>query len=562
MKTQWKRIGSVLLPAFALASFILIVLGNGLGHEYFIDLRAEQLSKTTGIVLAVGPSAAAAGIRPGDRYDRGLLPTAQWFRSGGMVFRGQTVPVPIVRGGAVRVVEVPAVSLRNEIPLAEMVVNSIVAAFSLGLLAYVGFRRPSVLVALLIAFVGGALLSWPHFMSALAGLPDSLFGPTAYVLRTLCGVFPVALLASFAIRLGTDNTPRRRTITRVVDGIVLLAFFVDGFVYTRNLYIPEVVIFAALLLVSSVISLALAKPGERNRVGIVFAAIMIGGVGYAIAMLLWDLRAFDFSVFIVYVVLSVVIIPLALAYAILRHHVFDVTFVLNRTIVYAVTSAVLLIVFAALEFAAERYLTNLTHIASAIVEFLIALAVIVSARLVHSRVDRFVDSVLFRARHEQELALRRFATTVQFYTKQQPLVHDAVEILVRHGSVSGAAVYLTGGGPLQCAASSFSDAPKEIDENDLAYVELRAHRQTLDLHRVTTSLPGIRLYPMTLSGRLVGAVVIGERHGGEQTPPDIEEAIARVAESIAISIAAIETDAIRYENALLQQRLSSFAPAN
>jgi hypothetical protein len=561
MKNQPERVGSLLLPAIALVWFVLIVVGNTFGHEYFVDGKVAVETTAQSVVREVGPTLAAAGVVKGDALDRSRLSLALWFRANGMTPQGQPVVLAVVHDGAVRMVVAPAVRLSREMPVWENVLNLITAAFSLGLLAVVGYRRPSVSVALLIFFVGGAMLSWPHFMALVANLPDAVFTPLAYVMRTLCGLFPVMLLASFAIRLGADNSARRRTVVHIVDGIVVLGFLTDGFVYGGNAYSIQIALTAVLLLVAACVSLVWAKPRERNRVALVFAAIMVGGVGYAVTMLLNNL-GLNFTLFILYTGLSVLLIPLALSYAILRHRIFDITFVLNRTIVYATTSALLLIIFAALEFGAERYLTQLTHIASVIVEFLIALAVIVSARLVHSRVDRFVDAVLFRTRHEQELALRRFATTVQFYTEQRPLVRDAVDVLERYGSVTGVAIYLTGGGTLERVASSWHEAPLVVDENDLGYVELRAHRQTLDLHHVTTSLPGARLYPMTLSGRLVGAVAVGERHGAEQMPPDIDESIERVAESIAISIAAIETDAVRQENALLQQRLNALAPAN
>jgi GAF domain-containing protein len=66
---------------------------------------------------------------------------------------------------------------------------------------------------------------------------------------------------------------------------------------------------------------------------------------------------------------------------------------------------------------------------------------------------------------------------------------------------------------------------------------------------------------MILAGRLVGVLCIGNRAGGEAVPPDIDEAVAHIAGAIAIAVAAIETDAIREENASLQNRLSTLAAA-
>src|SRR5665213_3523812 len=196
-----------------------------------------------------------------------------------------------------------------------------------------------------------------------------------------------------------------------------------------------------------------------------FIAVMIGGAGYAINMIVYQFTH-DYTPFYFYTTLSVITVPTAVAYAILRHRIFDVSFALNRTLVYGVTSAFVLLVFAALEFVAERYLTDLTRVEGIAVEFAIALALIVSVRLVHGRVDRLVDNVLFRARHEQESALRRYATTVQFYTAQKPLVRDTLDALVRFGRVRGASAYIVSGAGLACVGSSPSTTPPDVDEND------------------------------------------------------------------------------------------------
>jgi hypothetical protein len=318
-------------------------------------------------------------------------------------------------------------------------------------------------------------------------------------------------------------------------------------------------LWALVLLCASVLSLRLAKPEDRARVGIVFAAIMIGGVGYAITMIAFSLGRISFTVFQIYTTISIDLIPIAVTYAILKHRVFDIEFVLNRTVVYALTSAILLLMFAALEFFAERYLLALTRVESTVVDFIIVLVVIVSARVVHTRVDRAVDNIFFRARHAQELALVRYATTAQFYTSTKPLIRDTLDTVGQYALVDGTAVYLAANGALANAGSSWLEAPAEIEENDAACADMRAHQEPLDLHDLATAFPGVRAYPMILAGRLVGVLCIGDRAGGEAIPPDIDKAVAHIAGAVAIAVAAIETDAIREENALLQRRLSALA---
>ncbi|HET7812999.1 MAG TPA: hypothetical protein VFL13_01345, partial [Candidatus Baltobacteraceae bacterium] len=429
-------------------------------------------------------------------------------------------------------------------------------ALSLVLAAFLGYRRPGIMIAALILFIGGGGINWNRVAAAVTSWPDWLLSLTCKPLALVCTIFPVLVLASFAIRLpGDEPSPEKRRVIRIVDSVVILGFVVEGMPYSATLSAIYLVFSALLVIAAAVLSLRYARPVDRARVAVVFAAVMIGGVGYAADMLV--------AIFVnlgpwygYYATMSAIIVPLALAYAILRHKVFDVAFVLNRTIVYGLTSTFLIVLLAALEFLAERYIVSFTRVESIAVEFAIALAVIVSARVAHQRIDQAVDRVLFRTRHQQEEALRRFATTAQFYTAQDPLIRDTVEALERFGRVQGAAVYLARGEDLRCERSSFPHSAAIVNENDPASVCLRAHREELDTHEMTTAFPGSRLYPMVLAGRLAGTLVTGDRENGEAIPPDIDEAIQRVAAAVGIALAAIDSDLIRAENANLRRQLN------
>ena len=107
----------------------------------------------------------------------------------------------------------------------------------------------------------------------------------------------------------------------------------------------------------------------------------------------------------------------------------------------------------------------------------------------------------------------------------------------------------------QVQASAFAVSAPEIDHNDMAYVELRAHHEPLHVHTMPTAFPGDRLYPMIRAGRIVGVIATGERESGEEMPPDIDDAIIRIAHAAATSLGAIESDQIRSELTELRTRL-------
>ena len=548
-------LAQILLPLFALLWLGAIYASVFGGKTYTADVvrRPEGFDS---IVVSSGPDARKAGLRAGDIVltSRMSAANASRFRNGAP--HGTMLHLLVSGRKGVRRVDLPATALRATSPIKDAF-DLLAITFSLLLAGYLGLRKPGVMIGALILFLGGGDLSWPRFAVFFANAPDAIYVPLVNVLSALCDWFPILALASFAVRLpGSEPARKHRAAIRITDAVVLAGFIAALFPQTNALYMSLTAFSGIALLGASLAALALARPSDRARVGIVFGGVMIGGVGYAVNMI--GLRGFNepFILFSLYATMSVVLVPVSVAYAILRHRVFDIAFVLNRTIVYALTSAAVVLVFAALEFAAERYLNDLTHVEGIALQFVIAMIVIVCVRSVHGRADRLVDNVLFRTRHEQESALRRFATTLQFYTEESALVRDTIDALGRYARVQGAALYVARTRELQLVRSSFSIAAPEIDQNDTAYVELRAHHEALQAHGMPTAFPGDRLYPMILAGRIGGVIATGERESGEAMPPDIDEAIHRIAAAVAVALAAIDSDRIREENRLLHARLA------
>jgi len=545
------------LPAFSLVWFVVLVAS--LFHSpTYVPAAKMQWRAWTAIIASPDPELASQDVKAGTAVDVAHMSFASVVRLKAGAPFGMPMSIAVSDAAGPRtVLDRADHRWSNGLSTSPLLVWIVIVSmtFSLALAGYLGYRKPGAMVGALMLFIAGGGITWPGVGQALSALPDWLFTAMVWPLSVLCTVFPTLVLASFAIRLpGDDPSPQKRKVIPVVDAIVVLGFLLAPFAASEVGVRIYAAVSAVIVIVTSILSLRYARPADRARVAVVFAAIMISGVGYAIAMIVLTLTGAT-AFFFGFANLSIVIVPLALAYAVLRHRVFDVVFVLNRTIVYALTSAFLIVLLAALEFGAERYIDTMTKAEGIALQFLIALAVTVSAGFAHRRIDRAVDTVLFRTRHQQEEALRRFATTAQFYTAQEPLIRGTVDALTRFGRVERAAVYLVIADRMQCEASEWGEAAQSIDENDPGYVALRAHREELDTHDLNTAFPGERLYPMVLAGRLAGTMATGQRENGEAMPPDINEAIRRIAAAVAIALAAIESDRIRDENTALRQRL-------
>ncbi|MBV9270155.1 MAG: hypothetical protein JO165_03620 [Candidatus Eremiobacteraeota bacterium] len=545
------------IAALCLFAVGLICLDLLRAPSYTTGLRGIYAPDRSSMLLTtVPPAARAAGIRAGDRL---LLRTGadRLFLTTG-VPHPSTVVVPIQRQGEVRFIPIRAETPSP--PLRDAAFVAAGAAWVLGLLivAFVGFRRPGIMMLALAFYACGGL-----------GSPDmtyfaSLFGQKAYgaiygILVTLFGSFPNAALASFAVRFpqGDSKSTYRRTI-HAIDAAVLAALAIEALYEAGILHFgPSYGTWylfgsAVLVAIAALLAIRHTQPAQRGRVLIVFAAIVLSAINYAAALALSP----NYNLLNWVVLPSGILVPAAVAYAILRHRIFDVGFVLNRTLVFGITSAVVIVVLAALEQLVQQYVTTLSRPQGAAVQFGIALAVVLLARNVHRRVDVAVDNLFFRVRHLQERALREFATTAQFYTEGQPLLRDAVDVLVRHGTFDASAIYLVDGMAMRSAISSFSRAVPLVDGNDPAVVRLRAVHQPLDLHNIPTAFPGTRAYPMTLAGRSLGTVTLGERESAETIPPDIDDAIRTMIAAIAIALETIESARLRRELAQLRANLS------
>ena len=113
-------------------------------------------------------------------------------------------------------------------------------------------------------------------------------------------------------------------------------------------------------------------------------------------------------------VLAGVVAPALFAYAILKHRVLDLGFALNRTLVYAAVSAILVGAFALAEWAIDHVLTIQGRETNALIDAAIALAVSLTFHPVRRFVEHAIELLFFRSWQEKAAALRKFVAEAGF----------------------------------------------------------------------------------------------------------------------------------------------------
>ena len=215
-------------------------------------------------------------------------------------------------------------------------------------------------------------------------------------------------------------------------------------------------------------------------------------------------------------------------YAALRARLVDVSFVINRALVYAAITGLLFGIFSVLELGLHELAVSdkLSWALQAIAALLLAVAL----SPLHRRIEHRVERIFF---HKQRLAiasLRGFAAEAPFIEQQSRLLDTAVQRL--HPHCDAAAVYERAPSGYLLRASRGRAWPQSVDIDDPAFVSLRARRLEVDLHGLGSAMGADSVaFPMTVGEALSGAVVCRPR-AGEQFAPDVRAALAEAAHSL------------------------------
>jgi hypothetical protein len=248
--------------------------------------------------------------------------------------------------------------------------------------------------------------------------------------------------------------------------------------------------------------------------------------------------------------------PLALAYAVLRHRVIDLGFAFNRTLIYGSFSAILLGCFGLIEWGVEHLLPEDWVKASAWIDAGAAVLVYLAFHRVHGAVEQRVEQVFFGQWQRNEEALRRFVGSAAYFEDTRALARAFADELARFGGGARVAVYRRNDGALDRVGGTWDTAPRHFREDDPAFALMRAERAPLDLDATRTDLPGVLALPMLDHGVLAGLVLLDLKGNGALYRPDEVALLGWAAHEVGLALAALHAGLIETENRLLKAQLA------
>ena len=252
-------------------------------------------------------------------------------------------------------------------------------------------------------------------------------------------------------------------------------------------------------------------------------------------------------------IVSSLIAPLVLAYAILRHRVLDLGFAINRTLVYAVVSAMLLAGFGLVEWGAEHLLPASVRESSVVIDALLAVAVFLAFHRVRDFAEHLIEGLFFRRWQEAEAGLRRFVREAAFVTRAPALAAGLCTALSRYVDGAGAALFLRApDGNFALAAGGAPNGPETLNADDPALLAIRADPRTISPLPAPSALRAALIAPMLHRNEVTGVVLLEAKSSGADYRPDEIELIGWAARQVGLDLHALELEALQLRLAAVE----------
>ncbi len=246
--------------------------------------------------------------------------------------------------------------------------------------------------------------------------------------------------------------------------------------------------------------------------------------------------------------------PPLFTYSIFRHRVFDLGFAVNRTLVYGILSALLLVVFGLIEWASEHFLPIENRETNALLDAGIALCIFLVFHRVRDFVEHNIEKLFFHTWHQKEAKLKRFVREAAFILKRDPMIAAYVAAVEEFCESAEVALYLADDeGTFRLVEGGLAGQPDILDADAKFMVTLRADRVAFEpeMTRIALALPMIH------RTEVIGVTLLGPKATGFGYRPDEKAVLADAAHQIGIDLHALEVERLQKRVTVLDIELAA-----
>jgi len=455
--------------------------------------RAEPLIRS----VAPGSPAAEAGIEAGDRIDLRLLGEYDHLKLMAPA-PGTTLNLSVIHDGVPRDVTLTAVVRKLSQPLRLLILGEFLSTAAFIVVgALLVFLRPAPMTWWLWLYCVG-IVPVNELLDFYSFLPAQVYHVVWLVGRILFGGFSAFPLMPFVLRFPEDRISGWRERVRVpaiAFTAVLLAYYIsiawiglhdglDHYSLFNGLPALGVYLFSATLLL---LTYQRSHGSARQRLKWVVTGMLIGFIAQIIVYLPgppWQAPLCE---------LLSIAMPISVVYAALRQRLIDVDFVINRAIVYAIMTALLIAFVSLIDFVTSHFISEY-HLAL-YAEAAATIAVGFALDRFRGELDRFTERIFFKARHQAEAQLERVARSLEFVTREESIEEALVDEPVRWLRLASAALFVADEGRATYSrihSVGWDEGSIEHVPDDASVVRyLKSERGPLDAKDVAWDDPGL-----------------------------------------------------------------------
>src|ERR1700694_9988 len=535
-------------------------------------------------------SPADAWLRVGDRVDpASLTPDGRLVRTGGRFLKpGEVLHLVIERAGQRRAIAIQIPSTPAGSPVVTWLKRLTTTIF--------------VIVAALLVLLRPCRMTWGFFFFALGSsnagpyvvqeLSPSIFNPFALLFNAIMTMFSFTGFLLFASRFPSDSTYGWRaqidhfaplaglmgSVVNVFDGLAIVEGrqSLNFWNNVNSVLPPTILIIGMVALIGGYFHMTSSQRQRLKWVVAGFSIALLASSYQYVANLFpnggwpepWGSAGYTLDALYV----LNLFIPATVAYAVLKHHVLDVNFVISRALVIGTLTTSLVAAFALVDWFFTKAVEQQRLAVYA--EVGVALAFGFGLNGMHHRVDVLIERVLFRPRHLPEARLDRIAAGVSHAVSDDAvdaaLVREPAEAL----RLKSAAIFRrqSSGSFVRTAAVGWQNgATEELHPNDPIVLHMQGERGPMRLRGVgrrDDNFPKdaeapIITFPLLVRHQLEGLALYGTHETGEDMDPDEIRTLERLARSAAAAYDHLEAESIKLkvgslisENELLRTQLA------
>ena len=311
-----------------------------------------------------------------------------------------------------------------------------------------------------------------------------------------------------------------------------------------------------------------SAPAARARIRWVMLGLLVGYGGTLTFQLFSSLPgiAIGEPIWLVNVQLTLQLaVPLTVAYACIRHRIFDVRVVVSRALVYGLLTTALVVVITLIDFIVGRLLVE-TRIA-VIGEVVASVAIGLSLNTVHKVLEQFVDRTLYRSRNRAQHRLQRVGNGLLYATSPSAVTTLVTQEPLDAFRLASASVFRESddGSYQRVAALGWDDATVvRLEADDPIVLQLRAEVEPLRIRDTRkrdgfpsgAHGPAIAL-PIVVRGRLRGIAFYGAHTSGEELDTEEVESLQRLLEAAGVAYDHLEAQIALGRMKQLEEELRS-----